>query len=124
MMRSWISLNDLRLHAYHGVQPQERLCGNLFIVNLRLETDITKATETDQIDDALNYAEVYEAVKAEMEIPSALLEHVAMRIVRRLFRDFPQIETIQLKLEKQNPPMNADIRSAAVEISVERQSII
>ena len=123
-MRSWISLNDLRLHAYHGVQPQERLCGNLFIVNLRLETDITKATETDQIDDALNYAEVYEAVKAEMEIPSALLEHVAMRIVRRLFRDFPQIETIQLKLEKQNPPMNADIRSAAVEISVERQSII
>ena len=124
MMKSWISLNDLRLHAYHGVQPQERLCGNIFIVNLRLETDITKAAETDHIDDALNYAEVYEAVKAEMVIPSALLEHVAMRIVRRLFHDFPQIETIQLKLEKQNPPMNADICSAAVEIDVERQSII
>ena len=124
MMKSWISLNDLRLHAYHGVQPQERLCGNIFIVNLRLETDITKAAETDHIDDALNYAEVYEAVKAEMDIPSALLEHVAMRIVRRLFHDFPQIETIQLKLEKQNPPMNADICSAAVEIEVERQSII
>ena len=124
MMKSWISLNDLRLHAYHGVQPQERRCGNIFIVNLRLETDITKAAETDHIDDALNYAEVYEAVKAEMDIPSALLEHVAMRIVRRLFHDFPQIETIQLKLEKQNPPMNADICSAAVEIDVERQSII
>ena len=124
MMKSWISLNDLRLHAYHGVQPQERLYGNLFIVNLRLETDITKAAETDQIDDALNYFEVYEAVKAEMAIPSALLEHVAMRIMRRLFSDFPQIEAIQLKLEKQNPPMNADIRSAAVEIEVERQSII
>ena len=124
MMRSWISLNDLRLHAYHGVQPQERLCGNLFIVNLRLETDIKKAAETDQIDDALNYAEVYEAVKAEMAIPSALLEHVTMRIVHRLFSDFPQIEAIHLKLEKQNPPMNADIRSAAVEVEVERQSII
>jgi len=124
MMKSWISLNDLRLHAYHGVQPQERLCGNLFIINLCLEIDITKAAETDQIDETLNYAEVYEAVKAEMTIPSALLEHVAMRIVRRLFSEFPQIEAIQLKLEKQNPPMNADIRSAAVEIEVERQSII
>jgi len=117
-MKSWITLNELRLHAHHGVQPQERLCGNTFIINLRMQVDIARAAETDDIADALNYAEVYEAVKAEMAIPSNLLEHAAMRIAKRLFADFPQITTIQLKLEKLNPPMNADIHTAGVELEI------
>lgn len=118
-MKSWITLNDLRFHAHHGVLEHERLCGNTFVVNLRMAVDICRAAQTDDIRDALNYAEVYEAVKAEMGIPSRLLEHAAMRIVHRLFKDFPQISSIKLKLEKQNPPMNADMRSAAVEVEVD-----
>jgi len=119
-MKSWITLNELRLHAYHGVQPQERLCGNLFILNLRLAVDISQVAETDDIADAVNYAEVYDAVRAEMAQSSRLLEHVAMRVVRRIFLQFPSVEEIQLKLEKLNPPMNADIRTAGVEIDCQR----
>ena len=48
--------------------------------------------QTDDVADTVNYADVYEAVKAEMAIPSRLLEHVCGRIMDRLFRDFPQIE--------------------------------
>ena len=84
-----------------------------------MAVDIRQAAQTDDMRDALNYAEVYEAVKAEMGIPSRLLEHAAMRIVHRLFKDFPQISSIKLKLEKLNPPMNADMRSAAVEVEVD-----
>ena len=63
-------------------------------------------------------------VKAEMAIPSRLLEHAAMRIVCRLFKEFPQIRSIQLKLEKLNPPMNADIRSAAIEVEVDAEDVM
>jgi dihydroneopterin aldolase len=59
-------------------------------------------------------------VKSEMDIPSKLLEHVAMRISRRLLNDFPLIEVVEIKLEKRNPPMGADIDSAGVEMVVQR----
>lgn len=116
MNTSYIFLKDLRFYAYHGVAPQETAIGNEFTVSLRLKTDIFRAAETDNVEDTVSYADVYEAVKAEMEIPSKLLEYVCGRIVKRLFRDFPAIEEIEIALSKRNPPMGADIASAGVEM--------
>ena len=112
-----------RFFAYHGVAPQETTVGNEFVVSLRLKTDIARAMESDDVADTVNYAEIHQAVKEEMDIPSKLLEHVAGRIVRRLFNDFPTIERIDLKLSKRNPPMGADIETAGVEVHIERQTL-
>lgn len=120
-MNSYIFLDNVRFFAYHGVGEQEREVGNEFIISLRLKVDITLAAETDNVAHTVSYADVYESVKAEMEIPSALLEHVCGRIVKRLFRTFPAIEDIELKLSKRNPPMGADVDAAGVEMHCERQ---
>lgn len=122
-MTSYILLENIRFFAYHGVVPQETTVGNEFIVSLRLKTDITRAIESDDVADTVNYAEIHQAVKEEMDIPSKLLEHVAGRIVLRLFNDFPTVECIDLKLSKRNPPMGADIETAGVEVHVERQTL-
>lgn len=119
-MTSYILLENLRFYAYHGVAPQETLVGNEYTVSLRLKTDITRAMESDDVTDTVNYAEIYQAVKTEMDVPSKLLEHVAGRIVNHLFNEFPSIEHIDLKLSKRNPPMGADIESAGVEVHVEK----
>ena len=47
----------------------------------------------------------FERVKAEMEIPSRLLEHVVYRIARRLLDDFPNVMEVTIGMYKQNPPM-------------------
>ena len=117
----YILLKDLRFQARHGVGAQETLVGNEFTVNLRLRTDLTKAVQTDDVADTLSYADVFEAVRDEMSRPSQLLEHVAGRIARRLFHDFPALDAIELKLMKRNPPMGADIDSAGVELWVQRE---
>jgi len=91
-----------------------------FIINLRLKTDFGKATETDEVEDTVSYADIYAALKEEMELPSKLLEHVCGRIVKRLFRDFRKIREIEIKLAKRNPPMGADIDSAGVEMHCTR----
>lgn len=122
-MTSYILLENIRFFAYHGVAPQETTVGNEFVVSLRLKTDIARAMESDDVADTVNYAEIHQAVKEEMDIPSKLLEHVAGRIVRRLFNDFPTIEHIDLKLSKRNPPMEADIETAGVEVHIERQTL-
>ena len=121
-MTSYILLENIRFFAYHGVVPQETTVGNEFIVSLRLKTDITRAIESDDVADTVNYAEIHQAVKEEMDIPSKLLEHVAGRIVLRLFNDFPTVECIDLKLSKRNPPMGADIETAGVEGQLERKT--
>lgn len=122
-MTSYILLENIRFFAYHGVAPQETTVGNEFVVSLRLKTDIARAMESDDVADTVNYAEIHQAVKEEMDIPSKLLEHVAGCIVRRLFNDFPTIERIDLKLSKRNPPMGADIETAGVEVHIERQTL-
>ena len=117
---STILLPQMKFHAYHGVMSQERLVGTQFSVSVEANVHFTKAILTDQLDGTISYADIYQAVKEEMSIPSALLEHVAGRIAQRLFKDFPTIETLKVEVMKQNPPMGADILTAGVRIEVKR----
>lgn len=111
-------LDRLRVYAYHGVFAEERLHGNTFIISLRLRCDISRAMQTDEVGDTVSYAEVCDAVRAEMAIPSQLLEHVCGRIVKRLFADFPAVQSVDIRLSKCRPPMSADIETAGVEMHV------
>jgi dihydroneopterin aldolase len=117
---TYIILEDMCFHAYHGVYPEERRDGNEFVVNLRLKVDITQAARTDNVADTVNYAEVCALVKKEMDIPSDLLEHVCMRISDALLKNFPAIESLHLKLSKKQPPMDIVTKFASVEVEVSR----
>lgn len=118
--RTEILLPEMRFRAYHGVDPQEQLIGADFIVSLRVATDFRQAMAEDELSGTVNYAELHQAVKSEMEIPSKLLEHVGNRILSRLFRDFPSIVSISLELYKENPPIpNADLRRAGIRIEAQ-----
>lgn len=111
----YIRLDGLTFYARHGVLPQETQVGAEFTVDLRLSTDFSHAAETDELEGTVNYAEVFRRVKAEMDIPSKLLEHVAYRIALRLLQDFPALTEVQIGVYKQNPPMGADVRRVGVE---------
>lgn len=116
----YIRLDRLKYYARHGVDSQETVVGSYFYIDLKLKVDFSQAAETDDLNYTVSYADVFEAVKSEMEIPSKLLEHVCGRIVKRLFKDFPTIEEIYIRLGKENPPMGADILTAGVEMHCKR----
>ena len=122
-MESTILLNNVRFHAFHGVMPQERSVGADFTLSLRLEAEVWNAVWTDELNHTISYAEVYEAVADEMRTPSALLEHVAGRIVRRLFTTFPTLYAISIRLLKDNPPVGAQCDGMGVELTVSREEI-
>ena len=115
---SYVLLENLRFHAFHGVLPQERTVGNDYLVSLKIKYDISSALTSDDVDDTINYAEVYRLVSQEMSVPSALVERVAGRIGDRIFRKFPKVEEIFLKVLKRNPPMGADCDGAGVEVQL------
>lgn len=118
---SFVHIDDIRLHARHGVLPQEQATGNDYSINIRIGYDISRAMLTDDVSDTLNYAEVYNIVKQEMAIPSKLIEHVSGRIANRLMEQYADISSIELRITKLNPPMGADCRGAGVEIHVTRE---
>ena len=119
-MKTTIELTNMRFYAYHGVLPQERETGNLFLVDIMLEADLSAACARDEVADTINYAEVFELVKTEMQQPSNLLEHVAGRIMKSIIAEFPQISTAKISVAKMHPPVNGEMEKAAIVLTATR----
>ena len=119
-IQSYIELEKILFFAYHGVMPQEKIVGNQFEVNLRVRTDFSEALQEDLLDNTISYADMYEVVKHEMMIPSDLIEHVAGRILQALTTHWPQIEAVELKVSKLNPPIIGDVAKASVILNWKR----
>lgn len=111
-----IFIDNMRFRARHGVLEQERLTGGDFVVSLSARYPMSKAAESDDVADTMNYAEAYEIVKKEMLVPSKLIEHVAARIGRSMLRAMPLIEELTVEVKKINPPMGADCDGAGVRL--------
>ena len=112
----FIRMEGIKFYAFHGVIPQENVVGANFYVDLKLKTNFTNATQTDELEGTVSYADIYNSVKEVMETPSKLLEHVCQRIALRIFGDFPTIEAIDIRLNKENPPMGACADKVGVEV--------
>ena len=115
-----IAINDMRFYAHHGCFEQERAIGTNFRVDLVFQTDTALAEKTDWIGDTVSYLDVYQVVKAQMAIPSNLLEHVAHRIGRAVLDDFPAVQSVKVKVYKLNPPLGGQMDSVSVEIEMTR----
>ena len=115
-----ITLENMEFHAFHGCLEHEQQLGNTFIVTLSMELDTSLAGATDELVHTLNYQLVYDVVKAQMKIPSKLIEHVGQRIVDTLFSAFPQIQVLAVKLSKMNPPLGGKVDCVTIELSKRR----
>lgn len=115
-MTSKIFLENVKIYAYHGVLPEEKIIGTYFIVNVELHADLWKAVGTDDLNDTINYAKINEIIHQQMEIPSELMEHVAGRILKNIKVAFPQISFVKVRITKTSPPMKGEMDGVSVEI--------
>lgn len=115
-----VFVKNIRLHAFHGVMPQERITGNDYLVSVSADCPLAAAAESDSVDDTLNYAHIYNIVKEEMALHSNLVEHVAGRIGRRVLAEFPLADNVRVEVVKLNPPMGAACDGAGVELMLGR----
>ena len=115
-----ITLDSLRFYAYHGAEPQEAIVGAWYTVDISIKADTTDAILNDNLSGTINYAKVAEVIKQQMQIRSALLEHVAGRIAKALLAEFPAINALTIKVCKENPPVCAPCSAACFKLAVER----
>ncbi|MCI1779210.1 MAG: dihydroneopterin aldolase [Bacteroidales bacterium] len=111
---SRIELKDMEFFARHGCFEQERRIGNNFMVDFWYESDFSTAAHSDDINDAINYQDVYTIIKEQMNIPSSLLENVAFRILSAVRKKFPAIRDAGVSIDKINPPLGGKLYSSRV----------
>ena len=109
-----VILSDIRIYAFHGCMEEEERIGSDYIVNLEVETDMIKASASDDLYDAVDYVSLNAIVKEEMSVRSKLLEHVGQRIIGRVLKQFPKVEAIEVSVAKQNPPIEGDVGEVCV----------
>ena len=73
-----ILLEGLVFFGTHGVNPEEKVLGQRFNVNLEIMLDLSMPAMTDNLPDTVSYSAIYKLVRSEVEgDPSKLLEHLA-----------------------------------------------
>ena len=115
-MKCSVEVCGLTLRARHGVIPEERVTGNTFTVDLRVDYPFHKALESDCLEDTVSYADLIGIVREQMEVPSALLEHVAGRIIRSIREKFPAVTGGKIRIAKHTPPLDAVVKDCSVTV--------
>jgi dihydroneopterin aldolase len=108
-----IELKQLYFFSFHGLYEEEKKVGSEFVVDLFAKYYPGHGTLTS-IEETVNYAALYEIVKAEMGQPKDLLETVAQSVAEKINQSFPLIKEIEIRIEKKNPPIDGFSGSVAV----------
>ena len=84
-----IVLEGMRFYGFHGVNPEERVLGQEYLVDLTVEMELGPAGSSDRLEDAISYAHIYRAVREVMEgephppIRGSVIEYATVEIFRR-----------------------------------------
>jgi 7,8-dihydroneopterin aldolase/epimerase/oxygenase len=111
-----IKLKNIRTFSYHGCLIEEAKIGSDYSIDLEVKTDLRKSSVTDDLKDTVDYVLLNQIVVEEMAIRSALLEHVAQRIIMRMFKEVASISRIKVNVSKLNPPIGGDVEAVTIEM--------
>ncbi|HAH55345.1 MAG TPA: dihydroneopterin aldolase [Flavobacterium sp.] len=109
-----IKLKNIRTYSYHGCLIEEGKIGSDYSVDLEVKTDLRKSSLSDKLEDTVDYVLLNRIVEEEMAIRSNLLEHVAHRIIKRIFDEVAAISRITLAVSKLNPPIGGDVEAVTI----------
>lgn len=111
-----IRLNNMIFYAHHGYYQAERELGQKFEVDLEMECNVSKAIQSDSLNDTINYRDVFNRVnKIFSSYKFTLLESLADRIAHDILEQFP-IHSIRIRVRKPQVPMNGFLDNVEVEI--------
>ena len=111
--RDLLVLEGMSFYGYHGETEAERTLGNRFHVDLEIRMDLSRAGDSDDIADTLDYAHTFALVRAIVEDQQYnLIETVAARVAARVLAE-PGVESVRVRVGKQ-PPIPGAIERCSV----------
>ncbi len=117
-----IRVNDIRVFTNHGCLEEEAKIGSEYRVDIEVKADLQKSAQTDELADTVDYVLLNQIVKEEMAIRSKLLEHVAQRILDRIFKEIQLVAAAKVSVAKINPPIGGNVAEVAIVLKDVRKS--
>lgn len=115
-MTDRIELRGLRVRGYHGVLPDERRDGQLFAVDVVLETDVSAAADNDDLAQTVDYAQVARQVEAIVAGPPVdLIETVAVRVADACLRH-SGVSAVEVAVHKPQAPIGLPFDDVVVRV--------
>lgn len=109
-----IILENIKIYSNHGCLEEEARIGSDYLIDLEAHGDFTKACESDELVDALDYVALNKIVKEEVGVRSKLLEHVCKRILDRIGQELTTVNFAKVKLSKLNPPIGGHVEKVSI----------
>ncbi|WP_282122554.1 dihydroneopterin aldolase [Algibacter mikhailovii] len=116
-----IKVENIRVFAYHGCLKEETKIGSDYSVDLEVKANLKTSSKTDKLEDTVDYVFLNRIIKEEMNIPSALLEHVAKRILKRIFKEDNMVTKATVWVSKLNPPIGGDVERVTIKMTNRRK---
>ena len=116
-----IKVENIRVFAYHGCLKEETKIGSDYSVDLEVKANLKTSSKTAKLDDTVDYVFLNRIIKEEMNIPSALLEHVAKRILKRIFKEDNMVTKATVWVSKLNPPIGGDVERVTIKMTNRRK---
>jgi len=96
------------------------LIGSDYRVDLEITADLSQPASSDQLSETVDYVHLNNIIKEEMTVRSNLLEHVAKRIIDRIFKEIKEVTEVEVEVFKINPPIGGDVESVSVKLGSQR----
>jgi dihydroneopterin aldolase len=116
-----LELRGLRARGFHGVLPQERADGQVFVVDAALTLDTRRAAATDDLSATVDYAALALDLVAVVEgEPVNLIETLADRLAAACLTD-ERVSAVAVTVHKPEAPIDAAFEDVRITVHRRRQ---
>ena len=116
-----IIIEGLKVETVIGCFNWERQIIQPLMLDLTIHNDLSRAAESDKLEDTLNYAQIYElSAQTIQQAKPELIEHAAHLVLQCLFETFPSIEKITITIRK--PAIIAEANAVGIRLERTRNN--
>ena len=113
-----ININNLVFFAYHGALEEETRLGQRFHIDLSCGLDLSKASQTDKLEDTICYTKIVEAIEHIVtKFQFKLIERLAGAILDEIFKLDPRILELKIRIQKPSAPLPSSTGNISVELT-------
>jgi dihydroneopterin aldolase / 2-amino-4-hydroxy-6-hydroxymethyldihydropteridine diphosphokinase len=110
-------IKNLELFGFHGVNSEEKIMGQKFIIDATIALDLSKAGDSDSLETAINYAELCHKLQEEFKATKHnLIEKAATVLCEYILHHYPMVTEVDLTLKKPWAPIHLPIDYPAVRL--------
>tara|TARA_B100000674_G_C37764514_1_gene879574 strand:+ start:465 stop:824 length:360 start_codon:yes stop_codon:yes gene_type:complete len=116
LIKSAIKLENLEFFGYHGIYDNEKVDGQVFVINIYIS--MKNDFSTDNIDSSIDYVKLYEFIKDSFNAKRFnLIESLAHKIINDLVSHFKIIDNINISIRK--PSISIDGNKDFINVQLE-----